>query len=365
MNPHILPQLALVSSCLALNACAHTSRVYFGTSQSKGIYVADFDAKSGELSEPRLAAETKGAGFITIHPNKQYLYSTGVAAFRIHADGTLEEINQQSTDGKGACHVSLDKTGQCLMVAYYGSGSIASFQVLEDGSVSEAKSYFEHEGSGTHPKRQNKAYAHSVFVNPANTHAYASDLGIDKVMIYHLSPETGTLANAGFAVVPGGGMGPRHMKWSADGKHAYVLNELDLSISVFGAGTNGALEFVKTVSTLPEGTDKTEMTCAEIRIHPNGKFIYASNRDLTEQGRDSISVFTRIEDGLRWLDTTPAQVWIPRNFNLDPSGRWLLAGGQKSHDVATFKVDPETGLLEFTGRKMPFDGGPICIEFLD
>ena len=145
-----------------------------------------------------------------------------------------------------------------------------------------------------------------------------------------------------------------------------MLNELDSSLSVFKPGKNaGSMEFIQTLSTLPGNADKEDMAGAEIRIHPNGNFVYASNRDLTEQGRDSISVFSRFEDGFQRLETTPAQVWFPRNFNIDPTGQWMLVGGQKSHDIAIFKVAPKTGQIEYTGTKLPFDGGPICIEFLD
>ncbi|MEA2068922.1 MAG: lactonase family protein, partial [Verrucomicrobiota bacterium] len=346
----------LAATSLTMTACAQTTRVYFGTSNSKGIYFTELDAAKGTLSEPKLAIEIGRPGFLAIHPNKQFIYSTtvstgdgkngGVAAMKINADGTLTLLNTQSSRGSGPCHVGIDATGQCLMVANYRGGSVASFRILEDGSLSEAQSFHQHKGSGAHPKRQDAPHAHSIFPNPGNTHAYASDLGIDKVMVYKLDPKAGTLAPSGFAEVPGGGMGPRHLKWSADGKVVYVLNELDLGISVFKPGkTDGSLEFIKTVSTLPEGADKADMTSAEIRIHPNGKFIYASIRDLTEQGRDTISVFTRFEDGFQRLETIPAQVWSPRNFNIDPTGEWMLAGGQQSHDIAIFKVDPKTGQL--------------------
>ncbi len=365
MKTHPLVHAALATGMLATTAYAQTSRVYFGTSDSKGIYVADLDTKTGALTMPVLAVEATGAGFIAIHPNKRFLYSTDVSAFRINDNGTLSRLNTQTTEGRGCCHVSVDQTGQCLMAAYYDSGAVASFQIREDGSLSAAKSLHQHTGTGEHAQRQAGPHAHSIAPNPANTYAYAPDLGIDRIMIYKLDAENGWITPAGAAVVPGGSMGPRHMKWSADGQYAYVLNELDLSVSIFKAVDDGQLEFIKTVSTLPDGYDKAEMTSAEIRIHPNGKFLYASNRDLTDRGRDSISVFSRFEDGLQRLETIPAQVWIPRNFNIDPSGEWLLVGGKQSHNIALFKVDPTTGLIEFTGTKVPFDGGPICIDFLN
>ena len=371
-----LIQTTLATSLISLAACAQSSRVYFGTSQSRGIYFANLDSNTGTLSEPQLAIELESPGFIVIHPHKKFLYSTssglsgekngGVAAMKINGDGTLSLLNKQSSQGRNPCHVDIDATGQCLMVANYGSGSVASFQIMEDGSLSEAQSVHQHKGSGANPKRQEGPHAHSIFPNPENTFAYAPDLGTDQVMIYQLDPSKGTLTAAGAAQVPGGGMGPRHMKWSADGKHAYVLNELNSSVSVFKPGAaNGSLEFIQTVSTLPDGAGKEEMACAEIRIHPNGKFIYASNRDLTEKGRDSISVFTHCEDRFQRLGTTPAEVWIPRNFNIDPSGQWMLVGGQRSHDIALFRIDPATGHIQSSGSPVSFDGGPICIEFLD
>jgi 6-phosphogluconolactonase len=364
---------AVLACTLAVNARA--SRVYFGTSNSKGIYVAELDASTGTLSKLRLALEIGRPGFLAIHPSGKFLYALsyggtlgrrgGVAAMKINRDGTLSLINQRATEGEGACHVSIDKTGRCLMAAYYGSGSVASFRILEDGSLSDAISYVAHEGSGEHPKRQTRPYAHSIFANPQNTHAYVCDLGIDKVMIYQLDPAAGSLTPAGYAAVPGGARGPRHMKWNAKGTVAYVLNELDLTLSVFKAMDEGQMQLLKTVSVMPEEADASDMTCAEIRIHPNGKFVYTSNRDLTDQGRDSITVFACYEDGLERLDTVLTPTRVPRNFNIDPSGRWLLVGGQRSHDVAVFRVDPETGRIAFTGTKVPFDGGPICIEFME
>ncbi len=364
---------ALCAAALsAPTAGAQTVRAYFGT-DGDGIYVAELDTASGTLAPPARAIEIGRPGFLAIHPNKRFLYTIayggplgkqgGVAAMKIEADGTLSLLNAQSTEGRGGCHVGIDATGKCLMVAYYGSGSVASFRILEDGSLSEAQSYQLHEGSGSHPHRQDKPYAHSIIANPSGTYAYACDLGIDKVMIYRLDADRGTLAPAGEAAVPGGSMGPRHMKWSADGKHAYVLNELDLGVSLFKAARDGQMEFVRTLSTLPEDVGKDKMTSSELRIHPNGHFIYAANRDTTGAGRDSITLFSCCEEGFQRIETIPARVRVPRNFNIDPSGKWLLVGGQESHDVAVFGIDPANGKATFTGQRIPFPCGPICIEF--
>jgi 6-phosphogluconolactonase len=361
--------------CLSVSVSvqAQTSRFYFGTSQSKGIYFADLDAEKGTLSEPKLAIALGKPGFIAFHPGRPFLYATSdgigdgkndaVAAMRINPDGTLALIAKQSTGGRGSVHVSVDATGQTLLAANYGSGSVASFRILDDGSLTEARSIHQHVGKGAHRDRQKGPHAHAILPNPENTFAYAPDLGIDKVMIYGLDPAAGTLVEAGSTAVPGKAMGPRHMTWSADGRYAYVLNELDVSLSVFKAGEEpGSLEFIETVSILPNVGDKENMTGAEVCIRPDGRFVYASIRDLAGKDRDVISVITRFEDGFRYLATVFGQVSIPRNFNIDPTGNWMLVGGQKSHDLALFKIDPHTGIPTFSGTKIPFDGGPICIE---
>lgn len=357
--------LTWAAALLALSAFSQTSRVYFGTNKGNRIFFADLQTETGTLTAPRPASEAPNCGFIAIHPNGKFLYSTGIGAFKINPDGTLTPLNQRQTEGRGACHVNIDPSGQCLMAAYYGSGQVASFSILPDGTLSEVKSIFQHTGAGMHPQRQKGPHAHSVFPHPEKPFAYALDLGIDQIIIYRIHPETGTLSKTGSVDVPGGRMGPRHMKWSADGQTAYVLNELDLSLSIFKAAEkNGQLDWIRTLSVLPEGTGRTQMTCAEIRIHPSGQFIYASTRDTAGKGRDALTVFSRLEDGLQRIETIAAEVKVPRNFNIDPSGKWLLVAGQSSHDIAVFEINPNNGHLAFTGTRVPLDSDPICIEFL-
>ncbi len=364
-----------VACLVAMPLQAQTVRFYIGTSEGEGIVMADLDTTTGALGPPTLAIELKKPGFLAVHPSKPLLYTTtdgpgdakdgGVAALRVNSDGSLTLLNRVSSQGRGPVYLSLDATGQTLMVANYGSGSVASFQILEDGSVSEARSVHQHRGQGTDPARQKGPHAHAILPNPSNSFAYAPDLGIDKVMIYALEPAAGTLTPAGSTVIPGAAMGPRHLKWSDDGALAYVINELDLSISVFRPGeTPGSMDFITTVSMLPAGAGQTGLTAAEVRIHPNGRFVYASIRDGTAQQRDAISVFRVTGHGLERLKTVPAEVSIPRTFAIDPTGQWLLIGGQKSRDVAVFKIDAETGSPDFQETKILSDVGIISIEVM-
>ncbi|MEM7395221.1 MAG: beta-propeller fold lactonase family protein, partial [Verrucomicrobiota bacterium] len=207
---------------------------------------------------------------------------------------------------------------------------------------------------------------HAILPGPDNRLAYSPDLGIDKVVIYKLDASKGALTPAGDAsVAPGSG--PRHMKFGRDGGYAYVLNELLLTVSAFKRdGASGQLEPIQTLSTVADDTNRDGLSCSEIRVHPNGKFIYAATRDWSKTGKDAITVYSRANaKGFERVQIAPAAVSVPRNFNLDPSGRWLLAGGQVSKEVAVFKVDPDSGKLSFTGDKGPFEGGPICLEFLE
>ena len=356
---------------------AEQTRVYFGTSQSAGIYTANLDTELGTLSPLRLAATIKSPGFIALHPTQPFLYATtsgfekpntaGVAAFRIKDDGILDLINTLPSGGNGACHVSVDATGQTLALAHYSSGSAAAFKIAADGSIVATDSLHTHTGSGEHPKRQTAPHPHSAFIHPNNQFVYVPDLGIDKVMIYRLSADQATLTAAGHADVPGGTQGPRHMKFSTDGKQAYVLNELSLNVATYTVDiTTGQLNYRDSKSVFIDGSTPNRMTCAEIRVHPNGNYIYTSTRDLDQKGRDTLSTFKRSANGsLQLIANTPASVSIPRNFNIDPSGQWLIVGGQKSSTLAIFAVDPESGALTLKQTEIPFDGGAICVEFAE
>jgi 6-phosphogluconolactonase len=353
-------------------ASAEAIKVYVGTQgqgASKGIYLSLLDTETGALSEPKLAAEIGGPGFLAVHPGGKYLYSTArvdgnaVAAFRIKPDGMLDAINTQPSEGSGPCHVSVDATGRCLLVANYGSGSVAACGIDEDGSLVKSESAHQHKGSSANEGRQEGPHAHSIYAGPDNKFAYAPDLGIDKVMIYKLDSETATLTEAGFAKLPPGA-GPRHMKFGKDGKQAYVLNELQLTVAVFDRDAEtGLLAEKQIASCLDEGDDPEGMTCSEVRVHPSGKFLYTANRDTGGKGRDSLSVFAVLANGtLRLIQNVPAKVEIPRNIGVDPTGKWLLVAGQQSGNVPVFRIG-EDGKLSFNGNEVKV-ANAMCVEFL-
>lgn len=344
--------------------------IFVGTGD-KGIYSCTLNQESGRLSQPVLAAEIRSSGFLAKHPKLPILYATGepqkgvgsVASFIIGKNGVLKAQGEQPSKGGRLCHISLDASAAMLMGANYRDGYVISYPLGADGSIGKSVSKHIHQGSSVNPKRQTAPHAHSIYSGPDNRFAYAPDLGIDKVMIYKINPATAELTPAGSAASPAGA-GPRHMKFGNDGKQAYVLNELTLSISVFDRDpATGMLSPVQVVSTLPEGEDKDQRSCSEIRISKDGKFIYCANRDLSEKGRDSLSVF-KVGDGgkITRIQTIGAEVWVPRNINLDPSGKWLIVAGQRSDNVPVFKINSQSGQLSYTGNQVAVPKA-MCIEF--
>ncbi len=375
MNPR---QIAFLFASLTSSALAGSQHLVFigtytnGKSPSKGIYRAAFNSDTGELGVPELAAEMGSPSFLAVAPSKQFLFAVGeaggdgekgVAAFKLELPGGgLTLINAVSAVGQGPCHINTDRTGSMAGIANYGSGSAVSYKIGADGALSQA-SFLQHAGSSVNPRRQAGPHAHSLNFSPDNRFAYVCDLGLDQVLIYKADPETGALTpnEPAFTRTPAGG-GPRHLAFHPNGKFVFVNNEITMSATVFALNQEtGALTEVETVSTLPEGEGPGDgLSTAEVVAHPNGKFVYVSNR-----GHDTIAVFAcDAETGkLKLIQNASAEGETPRNFNLDPSGRWMLVGHQKSNSVAVLKVDTETGKLSFTGQKREV-GAPVCLRFV-
>lgn len=349
---------------------------YFGTytgQKSKGIYVARFDAKTGKFSAPEWAADTRNPSFLAIHPNHRWLYAAGevdsfggkpggvVGAFRIDPkSGRLERINEQPSGGAGPCHVAVDHTGKCLLVANYGSGSVAVLPIDAEGRLGTGTS-IQHHGSSINPQRQEGPHAHFIIPDPGNQFALACDLGLDKVLVYRLNPEQPSLvANTPPCVSLKPGSGPRHLVFAPNGRFVYVINEMGSSITTFSYDAHaGSLKELETHSTLPPEF-RGQNSCAEIQVHPSGKFIYGSNR-----GHNSIAVFrVNPKDGrLQRTECVSVGGKTPRHFAIDPSGKWLLAENQDSDGVASFAIDSATGHLTTTGETTEV-GAPVCLVFV-
>ena len=353
-------------------------RVYIGTytgGKSLGIYVSQFDSATGELSPPELAAKTPSPSFLAVSPGGHCLYAVGettnlggkrlgaVTAFSIaEKTGQLTLLNQQSSGGSGPCHLAVDKSGKCVLVANYGSGSIAAIPVQADGRLAEQPgAVIQHQGSSVNPQRQAGPHAHFITADPANSFALACDLGLDKVLVYRLDPAKGALVpnDPPFAAVAAGS-GPRHLAFHPNGRVIYLINEISATLTVFAYDAKGGrMTERQTVPTLPPGFSGAK-SCAEVQVHPSGRFVYGSNR-----GHDSIVVFgVDPRDGaLACVEHQSSQGKAPRHFGIDPTGQWLLAENQDSDNIVVFRIDQQTGRLKPTGQVVEV-GSPVCAVFV-
>ena len=255
--------------------------------------------------------------------------------------------------------MSLDPSGKTLLAANYGGGSVIAYAVEADGSLGARTGFVQHEGSGGDPSRQSAPHAHSILASPDGRFALAVDLGIDKVMVYRLGADGSLIPNEPAFGAVASAAGPRHLTFSPDGRFVYVVNELNSTVTQFRYdAAGGVLEALEAVSTLAPDHEGTSY-CADIHVHPTGRFVYASNR-----GHDSIAVF-RVDaatGGLTWLDAVSTGGNWPRNFALSPDGRFLLAANQRSASIVAFRLDEETGMPVETGSRLEVDQ-PACVKF--
>jgi 6-phosphogluconolactonase len=353
--------------------------VYFGTytgPKSKGIYVSRLDVSSGALSAPELAAEVTSPSYLAVHPARDFLYAvnevsdyggkpTGsVTAFAINrSTGRLTALNQQSSAGAGPAHLVVDKGGQNVLVANYGGGSVTVLPIGQDGGLKPASASIQHKGSSVNPQRQKEPHAHSVNLDPDNRLAYVADLGIDKILIYRFNAGDGSLLPNDPPSVPvQPGAGPRHFAIHPEGRFAYVINELQCTVTAFSRDPRkGGLAALQTISTLPPGQPVlSAYSGADVQVHPSGRFLYGSTR-----GHDSIAVFAIDQKSgmLTPVQNEPTGGQTPRGFGIDPTGTYLLAANQNSGSVVVFRIDPQTGRLTSTGRKIDL-GAPVCVKFV-
>jgi 6-phosphogluconolactonase len=356
-----------------------------GSSHSKGIYVSRFQPATGVVSKPEVAAEIVNPAFLAVHPSQKFLYvatedpqSLGpdfdhesyVSAFAIDAKtGKLHLLNTLPTGGTSTCYLSIDKTGHYVLMANFGSSSVTVLRIKEDGSLGEQTAFMKHIGHGKDPSFQSQAHPHSIDVSPDNKYAIVSDLGVDKVFIYKFDAATGALSPDEPRFVdmePGGG--PRHFVFDANGKFGYSLKEMSGFVTVLAwDASKGTLTSVQDARSLEPnfigGSDS-----AEIAIHPNGKFLYESNRRFRGPnlwGPDTIGVFSIDPDKgtLTQVEQDAPGGIMPRNFAIDPTGAYLFSGNEYSGNVALFRIDGDTGKLTPTKTDLKIDV-PVSIVFV-
>jgi len=373
--------LTLILAAMSLPpARAADALLFIGTytrdGRSHGIYSLRLNLVTGALTAPVLAAEAQNPTFLALHPDKRHLYACGelratkdqpqggVGAYAIDvAAGTLDFLNQQPTGDGATTHVAIDATGRMAMAANYGAGYVCALPIDAAGRLGERSAYLELTGPlGPNQPGQDKPHAHSVTVSPDNRYVFACTLGLDRVYGFKIDPAKATLgpASSPFTATPAG-VGPRHSKFSADGRFFYVVNELGGSICVFAYdAARGSLTLRQTISSLPTGFRGVN-TSAEIRLSPDGRFVYASNR-----GPDNLAVFARdpAAGTLTLVEIVPSGGKHPRNFALSPDGRWLLCANRDTDNVVVFRVDVVTGRLTPTANSATI-AQPVCVLFVN
>jgi 6-phosphogluconolactonase len=351
--------------------------VYLGASPTdtpegaKGIYRFFFNCETGAISPVTLAVKVCNPSFLAHHPSGKFLYAVneseeflgqpggGVSAFSVDLkSGALALLNRQPTGGDIPCHLAMDATGRVLVAANYGSGSVSVFPILPDGRVGIRSDLHQHTGSGPNASRQKGPHTHSVTFSPDNRFVLVNDLGIDQIVVYRLDLEKARLVlNQPAHLAPGAG--PRHFCFSPDGRQGYSINELDNTVTRLDwDAQNGALTARESVSTLPPDF-KNYSKASEIALHPNGNFLYASNR-----GYDSIAVYRRhpATGHLSLIEHVPTGGSEPRSFGISPNGRWLIASNQYVNTLQLFRIDELTGKLTPQGEPIAAPS-PICVLF--
>ncbi len=356
-----------------------------GGSDSKGIYVSRFHFATGELSKPELAAEIVNPAFLAVHPNQKFLYAVTedplslgpdfdhesfVTAYAIdQPSGKLTPLNSMPTGGTSTCYLSIDKTGHFLLFANFGSSSVTVLRINDDGTIGEQTAFMKHIGHGKDPAFQSKAHPHSIDTSSDNRFAIVSDLGVDKVFVYHFNAETGALSpeQPPFVEAERGG-GPRHFVFDSSGKFGYSLHEMSGFVTVMAwDGANGSFTKIQDAKTLqPDFVGANDS--AEIAIHPNGKFLYESNRRFRGPemwGPDSIGVFAIDPSNgtLTEVEQVPPGGTMPRSFAIDPAGSYLFAANELTGNVVLFHIGASTGRLTPANREIKIDV-PVSIVFV-
>ncbi len=343
----------------------------YTSGKSKGIYVFRFNSTTGEAQWVSNTDSSNNPAFLAIAPNGKNVYAINeagqdisghVSAFSFDAaTGQLQFINQQPSGGAGPCFVTTDKTGRWALVGNYVGGSLAALPIKADGSLAPFSQLIQHAGRSINPQRQEKPHVHSTFLSPDEQYVLAPDLGLDKVMIYEFNKNNRQPLKA--APVPyalsAPGSGPRHLTFHPNNRFVYLMEEMSGTVSVF-AYDKGTLRKLQTIATHPADF-KGQPGSADIHVSPDGKFLYASNRG--EENNIAIFAIDGLTGRLAARGYQPVPGAWPRNFIIDPKGKFLLVANQKTNNIVIYKRDKETGMLQETLQQLEVPN-PVCLKLL-
>ncbi|MGN9169442.1 lactonase family protein [Paenibacillus polymyxa] len=338
---------------------------YIGTYASReerGIYIGALHTDNGDL---RMVGGVEGIerpSFLALHPNGAKLYAASetdqgeLYTYQVNNQtGELHPLDRKGTEGAHTCYVSVTTDGRYVLASNYSGGNAVVFPATEAGGLGDMSGQVQHTGSGIRQDRQDAPHPHSIIPDPSGQYAMVCDLGLDQIIGYRLTEDGKLVTHRETDLPPGSG--PRHLVFHPSGRYAFVANELNNTVAVFGYNErNGKLTLLQSLSTLPEGIIDVENTAADIRITPCGRFLYVSNR-----GHDSIVLYhVDLDSGklktIEWVESFGS---TPRNFNI-LSG-YLLVANQEGNNIVSFAIHEDDGRLTRTGYVLEVPS-PVCME---
>jgi len=334
--------------------------------KSKGIYVYRFYAETGRLAYLNEIDDVSNPSYLCVAANNKFVYAVNevgkngeVSAFTFEPKlGKLVFINKQASSGADPCYVSVDKAQKNVFVANYSSGSLTVLPVNKDGSLSPVSQVVQDEGHGVNTERQEGPHVHIAMLSPDEKYLLYTNLGTDKlnIMRYHASQPKPLTASGSVSTKEG--EGPRHIVFSNDKKHVYLVTEMGSAVHVFDYD-NGKLKEKQSVTLLSAGF-KGQTAAAAVHISPDGRFLYASNRLETNE----ISVFAIDPDNgkLIFVQRLSSNGKNPRDFAIDPNGNFLIAANQDSDSIYIYKIDKSSGKIIRIGAPIEI-GNPVCLKF--
>ena len=343
---------------------------FFVGGYSPELHTAELDPEDGSMEILNRVTTPRNASFLSAVPEKSLLFATvesgyqsgtsgKVAAYRVDSKLFPVAVGSGETCGPGPCHTEVDVSRGVLAVANYGGENFSLLRLTDSGKPGELIACVSHEGHSVNLSRQEEPHPHATHFSPDQLYLFVCDLGTDQVIRYRVDDlVAGTIAGK-VALTPPAGSGPRHLAFSPDGRHVYLVNELTSTLIVCEYHKrDGELSQSQEISMLPDGFDG-ESTAAEVAVHPSGRFVYASNR-----GHDSLAIFVRDPDSgtltsVGSADTTGSE---PRHFSIDPTGAWCIVANQNTDHVVSFRVNQETGHLRWTGHSLNVPA-PSCALF--